>query len=685
MADTDSKLKVTELDFSTIKSNLKAFLKSQSEFSDYNFEGSGMSVLLEVLAYNTHYMGYYMNMVANEMFIDTALTRASVVSHAKLLGYTPRSRVASKATVNVAFSGTTAGISTLTLSRFSRFIASEKDGKNYIFVNPEQKVVSQNSTGVFEINDLEIKEGQPQGYTFAYDPQTNTKQLFELPDIGIDTSTLLVQVQTSAQNSNKTTFIRAEDATEVESDSTVFYIEENRNGKYQIYFGNDIIGKGLVGGNIVIVSYLVSSGSPPNGITSFKLVDEIAGYTSTTTTVSESASGAEEESIDKIKLAAPKSFISQNRAVTKNDYISLINRKYPYFSAVTVWGGEDNDPPVYGKVFFSVRPISNYQVTAAEIDYVANKVIKPYSIVIVKPEYVAPDYNYLNLEVNVIYDPTKTTKTEGQIKSAVREAVVNYASTNLNSFDITFKNSKLMREIDNSDPAIDNNEIILTLEKRFRPTLNKSKDYRIDFGIPLSQGTATRKVVGATGFKYYDSTGVLRDAFIEEVPQSYTGITDVIITNSGSDYTETPTLTVDGDGNGAELEPVIVNGKITRVNVIKPGVDYTSASITVTGGNGTGAILSPTLQAKTGNLRIYYFDSNKIKRIINEEAGTIYYNDGYIVLYSFNPNLISDAYGTMVIKANPKNAVFSTTKNKIIAVDTSDPNSIIVNVSAISN
>ena len=683
MADTDSKLKITELDFDTIKSNLKAFMKAQSEFSDYNFEGSGLSVLLDVLAYNTHYMGYYMNMVANEMFMDTALMRPSVVSHAKLLGYTPRSRVASKAIVDVAFSGNTVGISTITLPRFSRFIGAEKDGKNYIFVNTEQQVISQNSGGYFEVTDLEIKEGIPQGYSFTYDSQTNTKQVFVLPDTGIDTATLKVQVQTSSQNSTRTTFILAEDATEVNFDSNVYYLEENRNGKYQIYFGNDIIGKGLSEGNIVTVSYLISSGSDPNGVTTFNLIDSISGYTSVVTTVSESSSGSAEEDIDKIKMVASKAFISQNRAVTKNDYINLINKKYPYFSAVTVWGGEENDPPVYGKVFYSVKPLGNYQVTSAEIDYVSNKIIKPYSILTVKPEYIAPDYNYLNLEVNVIYDATKTSKTEGQIKTAVRNAILTYSNANLNSFDITFKNSKLMREIDNADPSIENNEIVITLEKRFRPTLNKAKTYKIDFGIELNPGTTKKRVVGSTGFKYYDSTGILRDAFIEEVPQSYTGISDVLVENSGSGYTESPTLTVIGDGIGAILEPVIVNGKIVRVNVVNPGIDYTSAAITISGGDGTGASLVPSLQAKIGRLRIYYFDDNKTKKVINDNAGTVYYQDGYVELLAFNPNQINDAYGTMVIKAYPKNTVFSTTRNKIIAIDDTDPDSITINVTAI--
>lgn len=682
MADTDSKLKVAELDFDTIKTNLKNFLKSQSEFSDYNFDGSGLSVLLDVLAYNTHYMGYYMNMVANEMFMDTALLRRSVVSHAKLLGYTPRSRVASKALVNVAFTGTVSG-TTVTLPRFTRFVASEKDGKSYIFVTTEQQTISQNSTGVFVANNLEIKEGQPQAYTFTYNAQTNEKQIFELPDSGIDTTTIKVQVQISNQKTDKTTYTLAQDATEVLANSPVYYLEENRNGKYQIYFGSDIIGKGLVDGNIVIVTYLVATGSGANGIRSFKLIDEVSGLSSTTTLVSESSSGDEEESVNDIKLVAPKSFIAQNRAVTKNDYISLLNRKYPYFSAVTFWGGEENNPPVFGKVFFSVRPLGNYQVTSAEITNVIEEVIKPFSVVTVKPEYVAPDYVYLNFDVDVIFDPTKTSRTEGQIKTVVRQSVLNYANTNFNGFDTTYKNSKIVREIDNAEKAIENNEVRVILEKRFRPTLNQSKSYLIDFGVPLAPGTTLKKVYGATGFKYFDNTGVLRDAFLEETPLSYTGINSVQINNPGSGFSTTPTLIVEGDGTGAELRAVVINSKIARVDVINPGTDYTSASVTISGSDGVNAILTPSLGVTKGTLRIYYFDSNRVKKIINDEAGTINYETGLIELNSFNPNLILDALGTMVIKAYPENNVFSFDRNKILALDYTDPESISIDVSAI--
>lgn len=686
MADKEAKLRVTELDFDRIKNNLKDFMRAQNEFTDYDFEASGLSALLDVLAYNTHYMGWYMNMLANEMFLDTALTRPSVVSHAKLLGYTPRSSTASKATINVAFTETSSGSypgGTAVLPRFSRWVSQGSDGQNYIFVNPTSLVMAKSGGSFFE-RDVEIKQGIPQFYTFTHSQLTNEKQVFVLPDVNIDTTTLQVQVQVSNQNITKSTYTLAQDATEVEFDSKVYYLEENRNGKYQIYFGKNIVGKGLEDGNIVIVSYLVTSGADgANGIRSFKLIDGISGLTSNTTLVSESASGAIAESIDNVRMMATKSFISQNRGVTKNDYITLINRKYPYFSAVTVWGGEENDPPVFGKVFFSVKPISNYQVTAAEIDYVANKVIAPYSVVTVKPEYVAPDYIYLNLEVNVIYNPAQTDKTEAGIKDLVLSAVRSYANTNLNSFDITYKNSRIVRAIDNAEQSIDNNEVLVSLEKRFRPVVGRAKDYVIDFGVPLAQGNVNKKVFVPTGFRYLDNTGVLRTAYLEEVLQSYTGISGAIINNAGLLYDEEPTLTVDGDGVGAELKAVLTNGKITRVDVINNGSDYTSAVINVTGGGGTGASLTPIIGARTGRLRVFYYDDNSVKRVINDSIGTIYYEDGYIQLTSFNPVRVFDAFGTMVVKAYPRNSIFTASRNKIFALDTTDPEAIQVAVEAL--
>jgi len=686
MANQDAKLKVAELDFDTIKDNLKNFLKSQSEFSDYNFEGSGLSVLLDILAYNTHYMGYYLNMVSNEMFIDTALSRSSVVSHAKLLGYTPRSTVASRATINVSFTPVTSDAnSTVVIPRFTRFLSESKDGTNFVFVNPSSRTITKNnSTGLFTTENLEVKEGQPLAITFTYSSQTNPRQIFELPESNIDTSTIEVRVQVSAENATQNTYILASDATDVDSNALVYYIEENKNGKYQIYFGDGIIGKKLLDGNILIVSYISSSGLIANGLQTFKLVDTILpGSTVSITTNSASTSGAAAEDIESIRFTAPKAFISQNRAVTKNDYIALINRDYPYFQAVNVWGGEENVPPVYGKVYFTAKPVGGYEITSTEIEYVKNSIIKPFSILTVTPEYVSADYNYLNLNVNIYFDPTKTTKTPDEISALVIGSIQNFANTNLNSFNSTFRVSQLSRAIDDSDFSVVSNDLEVVLEKRFTVDVTRSATYTLNYGAALLQGTTSKKLYSYPSFKYLDSTGIARDSFIEEVLQSYTGIDSIDVVFSGSEYVSTPSVIIEGDGTGAKARALIVNGALKRIEVTDPGSGYTSASVSISGGSGSGATAKANLQGRQGKLRIYYYDVNQIKRVITEDAGDVDYQNGVVVLRNFAPTSISDPFGTLVIKVVPLNKIFKSEKNTILTLDISDPTAISTSITSV--
>jgi hypothetical protein len=686
MANVDAKLKVAELDFDAIKENLKAFLKSQSEFNDYNFEGSGMSVLLDILAYNTHYMGYYLNMVSNEMFIDTALTRGSVVSHAKLLGYTPNSRVAPQAYINMVLTPVANDANgAIAIPRFTRFASETKDGVNYVFVNPSTYVSTKNAaSGLFEVNNLIIKEGQPISISFTYDEQTNTKQSFELPDLGIDTSTIQVYVQTSAQNANRETFTLSQDATNVDSEATVYYLEENKNGKYQIYFGDGVIGKKLTNGNIVIVSYVVTNGTAANGLTTFKLLDNVLpGANVVVTTVGESTSGAMEETIDQIRFTAPKAYIAQNRAVTKNDYIALINRDYPYFEAVNVWGGEENDPPVYGKVFFTAKPLSGSEITVSEIEYVKNSIIKPFSVMTVEPEYVEADYNYLIIKAIVNFDPTKTNKTASEINATVLSAIGAFNATNLNTFNNTFKVSRLSRAIDDSDPSITNTDVDVSIEKRFTADITKSQTYTLNFDTALKQGTTTQRIYSSPSFGYYDLSGTLRNCFIEEVLQSFTGVETISIKTPGYGYTTTPKVTIEGDGTGATARALIVNGSIAKIEVTSAGSGYTSAVATISGGGGTGATLTVNLQGRSGALRIYYFDENSIKKTISDTAGTVDYENGILTLTNFSPVSIADPFGTMTIRAIPLNKIFSSQRNRILTLDTTDPGAISTVINAV--
>lgn len=684
-----SKLSVADLDFDAIKTNLKQYLQSQSEFSDYDFEGAGLNILLDILAYNTHYNSFYLNMVANEMFLDSASLRQSVVSHAKLLGYTPRSTTSSQATVNLTVTKSSGDTTTnLLLPRFSQFYSQAKDGQSYSFLTVEDTIVS-NSGLSFSFANVSIKEGVSASYVYQLNTSSNPKQIFELPDVDIDTSTLQVVVQKSSSETEKTVYTLATDATEVSANSTVYYLEEGNAGKYRIYFGDGIIGKKLSNGNLVALSYIVSSGPDANGLNKFKLVSQIlSGSTSNTTTVVNSTGGSIRELVDDIKFAAPKFFISNNRAVTKNDYITMINRKYPYFDAINVWGGEEQVPPVYGKVFLAVKPKIGYEITDVEKSYLINEIIKPFSVLTVTPEFVDVNYDYLNVTADVRYDPKVTNKTPTQIQTAVRSAIVSFASDTLNTFTSTFKLSKLLQYIDNADTSIISSTADVFIEKRFSPILGSSENYTLEYETELRRGASSKdRLYSTPAYTQLDAQGVTRNVFLEETPQSFSGIESVEIVTSGANYTKTPTVTIDGDGEGASLQAIIVNGKLKSVNVISPGVNYTTAILTITPASGdfygSGATAKAVIQGRTGSIRSYYFDDTGAKRILNSNAGTINYDTGTINLVGFAPTGVADELEEIKIYAKPNTLEFGSSRSTIITLDAFSPLSIIVNVKAI--
>lgn len=676
MANVESKLVVSTPDFSVIKEDLKNFMRSQTTFADYDFDGSALSSLIDLLAYNTHYMSFYMNMIANESFLDTASIRDSVVSHAKTLGYTPSSIRSARARIDLTFTQaanpSVASLTSLTLPRFTRFTSSAVDGVNYTFVNLDEVTVTK-SNSAFTFNNVSIYEGTPISYVFNHSELSNPLQEFILPDIGIDTSTLEVIVQNSSLDLTQATYDDASDATTVTSTSKVYYIDEVADAKYKIYFGNDILGAKLADGNIVIVSYLVSRGSAANKATSFTLIDSVGGLSSGSIVVEQvAAGGAEIESIESVKFAAPKSFVSNNRAVTKNDYIALIQRNYPSLEAVNVWGGEENIPPVYGKVFVSAKPAAGFEITTTEKEFIIQNVINPISILTVTPEFVDPDYNFLNMNVRVTYDPTATTLTPGEISTVVRNAINNYANTNLDTFNSYFKLSRLMHDIDTSDPSILSNNIDVRIEKRLEPVLTVSRNYTINFYTSLQRSAGKNRITSYPAYRAYDSEDNLRDFYFEEVPLSFTGISLVRVTVGGSGFTYTPTLVVQGDGIGASVRAIVTNGKITSVIVDEPGSEYTTAAIKAYDPDGneiTTVVLEPIIENTTGKLRSYYFDDNNIKIVFSEEAGTIDYVDGIVTLENFNPLDINDDLKVLKFFATPQNSLFNSAKNCIITLD----------------
>ena len=436
-------IRVTELDFADIKQNLKNYLKSQDEFSDYDFDGAGLNVLLDVLAYNTHYNALLAHLQANEMFIDTAIKRSSVVSIAKTLGYIPRSSTASRARVNLVVTPTVDTAATsLTLMPSVKFTSSVNN-VNYTF-NVANEYTAVKTNGVFTFNNVDLLEGNKVTNSFIVAADTVSGP-FVVPNAFLDETTFSVGVRSSTSAIDNVTYSRATSIIDIANTSTAFWLEENPDGLFQIVFGDDIIGKKLAAGNVVTVQYLACNGPNANGANSFTLVGTINGEPSVDiTVVNKSASGSFKESIDEIRFNAPKYNATRNRAVTSQDYRSLILSEFSRAKSVAVWGGEENDPPIYGKVFITLDPKDGEVITDADKDFISESILRPRSVLSIQHEFVDVDYLYAGFEVDIKYNPRNTALTANEISSEVRQGVEAYFNTNLKTLDKTFLYSQFV-------------------------------------------------------------------------------------------------------------------------------------------------------------------------------------------------------------------------------------------------
>ena len=674
----NARLQITELDFDQIKSNLKTYLQQQTEFSDYDFEGSGLSVLIDLLAYNTHYNAYYLNMVANEAFLDTALLRDSVVSHAKSLGYIPFSYSAPQATVNITVETGTSNTGTLTIPKGTTFSSNLIDDVSYGFVSLEDVTVTKSNTQyVFE--NVSIYEGMLVNYVYTYNSATNPKQIFVLPDSTIDTDTIYVTVKDNTSNTATEVYNKVQDILDVTSTSTVYFLQENRNGLYEIYFGNDSVGKALLDGCTVTVSYLVTKGDLANKANGFRCDETIGGYSNVAVDiVSVAAGGAIREAVDSIKYSSAAQFSSQNRLVTYKDYETYIQSNYPNIDSLSIWGGEENTPPVYGKVFISLKPKQDYYISETEKQRIIDEIIKPKAIVSVSAQILDPEYTYILLKTNVRYDPKKTISSEALLKEKIRNALLSYRNTYLNRFGSQLVNSKIENYIDSVETnSIIGCDLVIRVQKRFEPELNVKKSYTVKFNFSLHRGTISNKM-SCTEFDVLDLNGVRRTVVLDEIPQSYTGISSVSVTNPGTGYTTSPTITITGDGIGATAEAVIVNGSIQKINITNRGIDYTRAIITITGGNGYGATADAVIDAKIGTLRTIYYDTDAQRQIVNSNAGEIDYSTGIITINDINILSVSSTDNLIRLSLESDEDLVRSSKNTIITIDDEDPTAIVV-------
>ena len=507
MADVSSKLRVSELDFDTIKSNLKNFLSDQNEFADYNFDGSAMSVLLDLLSYNTHYNAFYLNMIVNEMFLDTASIRNSVVSRAKHLGYTPQSVRGAKAYVDLTIYPPDTP-STIVIAKDTQF-ASTVNGVAYVFATTTSTTINVNANGIYTSANVELSQGLP--LTHRYTANTNDPdQKFILPNANTDTSTLVVKIQTSASDSNTFVYSVANDTTTVNSTSNVYFLEESEDGKYEVLFGDDIIGRKPVTGNIVILQSLIADADQPNGASTFAPVGTVGGYANVVVSTLSSASGGSlRDTVQKIKFNAPRSFQAQNRAVTLNDYIRILQRDYTAAESVVAWGGEDNDPPVYGKVYLAVKPAGGLTLSDATKTFIKNTILKDRNIVSVTPEITDPDYLYIKVDTTIKYNSVETDLTAATIQSQISNTIYQYGQTELGLFADQFRYSPLIKKIDETESAVESSLTSVKLKRTFTPTLNVSSSYTLKFSnqIPVVNGVAQ---LSSTQFSHEDDNGILR-------------------------------------------------------------------------------------------------------------------------------------------------------------------------------
>jgi hypothetical protein len=489
MADQNRRIKVTDLDFDQIKTNLKDYLKGQDQFTDYDFEGSGLSVLLDVLAYNTHYNALYHNMTVNEMFLDSAQKRSSVVSIAKMLGYNPRSAVAPKATIQITVANASGNPSVLEIPAQTPF-KTNIDGSAYTFYTRTNHIATRSLTNTYVFPSIELIQGKRiiNTYTQA------SGQLFDIENPSADISTLVVRVQEDPNSSARTSYILGESIADVSGETRAYFYREKANNTYEVYFGDGIVGFKPPAGSRISLEYYVTEQDQANGARLFTYSGAtFGGGQVNILTLSHAAGGSAPESIDSIKFNAPRSFAAQNRAVTADDYKVIIPQLYSNVEAISVWGGEENDPPIYGKAFICIRPKTGATLTQETKNQIVNNIIKEKNIVSIIPEVVDPSYINIILDSAVYYNSNATSFGATTISTIVADTILAYNRNELNKFDSVFRLSKLSREIDNADPSIVSNVTKITLRYEFSPNFNTVAKYTVNLNNPIyNEGNGVR-------------------------------------------------------------------------------------------------------------------------------------------------------------------------------------------------
>lgn len=494
-----NKITTTELDFDNIKTNLKTFLQSQSEFSDYNFDGSGLSVLLDILAYNTHYNALYTNLAINEMFLDSASKRDSIISIANNYGYLPKSRRCATAQISMTVPVGSSTSQTLLIPKYTSFIASSS-GVEYVFYTRDDVIAGKIGSN-YIFNTFTLHEGTPVIEKF------NTVESVEyvLQNNNIDTSTIRIYVQPSVTTLEVETYVHAESIIKLTDTSKVFFVRELEDGKYEVRFGKNNLGFEPEVGSVVTIEYMVTNGEESNGMKLFSYNGSSLSGVPTITLVSQAINGAEAESDDEIRYNVSRKFRTQNRAVTAEDYIDIIKTNYSDIDSISCWSGDESTPPQYGKVFISIKPISGPFLIPSEKSYITEIVLKPRAVIGVYPEIVDPIYNRLEINTTVYYSPNETNKTASDLTDIARTAIIDHNNANLKKFDGILRYSRFISDIDNSDAGIKSNITTIKIRRTVDVIFDNYAKYVVELNNPIYDSGVPEEAVITNGF-FIDNT-----------------------------------------------------------------------------------------------------------------------------------------------------------------------------------
>ena len=510
----NNKIITTDLDFDNIKNNLKNYLRGQDTFKDYDFEGSGLNILLDVLAYNTHYEGLHSNMAVNESFLDSASKRNSVVSIAKELGYTPSSVRASQATINFSIVNYTGPETLLELPKYTPF-STTIDKVTYRFYTTENyyayRTTTTNQGEAFFFTNVVIKEGKPLSYKYIV---SNT-QRYIIPNTDVDLSTVRVTVQENSTSTAYEAFTLGDTILNVDSTSAVYFIKEIDNKLYELEFGNGVIGKALAAGNVVNIEYMTCNKDMANGARIFSYDGpDFAGQASVNFVIAASQ-GADIESIDSIKWNAPRYYTAQNRCITTDDYKSVIYKYYPGAEAVNVWGGEQNVPPTYGDVYVAVKPFGKDVLTQQEKDFLLNDVLQNRKALTMHVKMVDAEFIKVQLDVSFYYDKNKTARSPSDLAALVRATIADYNQSTLTKFDGVLKYSNLSTNIDETEPAIVSNIMTIKLHRTIEPAFNQAPDYVVNLINPIYNSGLPEESILSTGIYVKDTNNL---CYIDDIP-----------------------------------------------------------------------------------------------------------------------------------------------------------------------